>query len=168
VVTAFWSVGLAYAVHPALPYNPVKLPFAESIRTVVWAPQGWSFFTRDAREARVLVLQQVDGRWRSALRGPNARVANVFGFDRAPRAEGTEMAMLTQAVPPGRWRECEEGIERCLAKGESAIAVRLPVPHPLICGDVVLVVQQPVPWAWLSMPQKVDMPIRSARVSVSC
>lgn len=43
---AVWLLVFVYAVHIALPFNPIRLPF-ETSEIRAWMPEGWAFFTRN-------------------------------------------------------------------------------------------------------------------------
>ena len=62
-----------YALHGAMPYNPIKLPFESEIGARYWIPQGWKFFTKSPHDENMLLFSQgEDGQWASANLGPIA------------------------------------------------------------------------------------------------
>src|SRR5690606_6732348 len=64
-----WSTVTVYALHGALPYNPVKLPFQDRFNIRLFLPEGWAFFTRDPREDRMLpYLRGAEAGWTRASR----------------------------------------------------------------------------------------------------
>jgi antimicrobial peptide system SdpA family protein len=167
-VVGVWLVVVAYATHSAMPYNVVRLPQEGAVQPLMWMPQGWSFFTRDAREARLTVLRQTSSGWISALRSPHAQPSNLFGFNRTSRAEGTESAQFVTMLPVSAWSACDSTVVSCLATYTSSVQLKSPVPVPLLCGKLALVSQAPVPWAWLSLGSRVQMPSKVARVDIQC
>jgi antimicrobial peptide system SdpA family protein len=168
-VVLFWMTVVAYAVHPALPYNPVHLPFADQLRSLVLAPQGWAFFTRDPREEKQLIYGRgPDGAWWSMMLAPHARMSNALGLDRRSRAQGVEMALLISVAPQDGWRDCEGTVEACLRRLPPGAAARNPSPHPTLCGSLAIVLQKPVPWAWVDSRRPVSMPSRMLPLEVAC
>jgi antimicrobial peptide system SdpA family protein len=163
-----WLVAIAYAIYPALPYSPARLPLAESAHTALWAPQGWSFFTRDPREEKQTVYVRHGSEWESALLAPHDRPANLAGLRRKSRAQGVEMALLVNGFSNNDWQPCTESLEQCLAQLSSGHEVKNISPAPTMCGTVAVVLQKPVPWAWARSSRPVTMPFRILPLEVSC
>ena len=87
-----WLVVAIYVLDASLPFNPIRLPFEQALQLRRIVPEGWAFFTRDPREPQPLPFSRgPDRRWRSASLGPNGRWVHAMGFDRTPRAQGTEL-----------------------------------------------------------------------------
>jgi antimicrobial peptide system SdpA family protein len=170
-VAMAWSVLTLYAVHIELPVNALDLPFESSIKTTLQAvvPEGWGFFTRDPREARLLPFLRTEGSWLGASEGPNGEPWNAFGFNRAARAQGVEMGLLETMVPNNAWKECSDEIPNCLDTAASSVQVSNPTPSPTLCGDVGLAQREVVPWAWAaSTPDESQMPSKVVRLNVKC
>ena len=171
VVGALWGVVGVYALAVALPASPLDLPFAEeralTIRALV--PQGWAFFTRSPREPRVIPYAPAeDGTWRSVHARRHAEPAQVFGLNRSSRAQGVEMGLLLDAVGSDGWRECDDGPAACIAATPRSIATENVSPEPTLCGPVVLVRQEPLPWAWSRTSSQESMPVQTAGLEISC
>lgn len=166
-----WSVLILYAVHIELPVNALDLPFESSIKPNLQAviPEGWGFFTRDPREARLLPYVRPAGAWQAASEGPNGEAWNEFGFNRAARAQGVEMGLLEFAIPTDAWKDCTEAIPSCLDKSPASMQVSNPTPHPTLCGDVGLAHRDTLPWAWAaSVLDETSMPSKVVRLTVKC
>jgi antimicrobial peptide system SdpA family protein len=158
-----------YSAQPALPPNPLRLPFAQRMETGLLLPQGWKFFTRDPQEERILVFtRNRGGRWRPATLGPIARPANRFGVSRIPRAQGVETGLLMSRMSKRDWRDCATRPEECLRSAPAVRNLRNRSPRPTLCGAVGLVLQKPVPWAWSRADEEIVMPSRVARLEVLC
>jgi antimicrobial peptide system SdpA family protein len=167
-VAIVWMAVIAYAIFPVLPYSPVRLPFAHEAMTVLWAPQGWSFFTRDPREEKQTLYVRNGSTWESASLAPHARLSNFGGLRRKSRAQGVEMALLINGVPATEWQHCSASLQECLAQLPAGRAVRNTSPAPTLCGTVAVVLQKPVPWAWARSARPVTMPFRMLPLEVSC
>ena len=166
-----WSVLILYSVHIELPVNALDLPFESTIKPNLQAviPEGWGFFTRDPREARLLPFLRDAGGWRSASEGPNGEAWNAFGMNRAARAQGVEMGLLEFAIPTDTWKDCNEEIANCLDKTPTSMHLSNPTPHPTMCGEVGFAHRDTVPWAWAaSTPDESSMPSKVVKVNVKC
>jgi antimicrobial peptide system SdpA family protein len=166
-------VGVAifsYAVHAPMPANAVSLPGERSMKLSIQQllPQGWAFFTRNPREPDLLLFTlDRDGQWRDAMRPPHAEPRNAFGFARASRTQGVEAGVLISRLTDQRWQECRILPVDCLRRAPT-VTVANPTPKPTVCGDIGLVSQPPVPWAWSRSGRTVTMPSTVIRLVVSC
>ena len=145
-------------------------PFRLRINTVALAPEGWAFFTRNPREAVVLVHKMRDiGRW-ERLSLANFTPGNLFGLRRSSRLLTTEMALLLRGIPSDRWVPCRASIPECLAREKPAtftVEKKTPAVASL-CGETVLQVVEPVPWAWSSSRDRIRMPSKILKLKVRC
>ncbi|MEZ4363429.1 MAG: SdpA family antimicrobial peptide system protein [Kofleriaceae bacterium] len=167
-LAAAWLVVIGYAAYPALPQSPVRLPLAERAHSYLWAPQGWSFFTRDPRGDRQFVYHKGASGWDPVLLAPHGRLTNLAGLRRRSRAQGVEMALLLENVPPTAWRTCDAPVQVCLSQPSTPREVPNVSPDPTMCGDVAVVLQRPLPWAWARASRPITMPSRVVSLRVSC
>jgi antimicrobial peptide system SdpA family protein len=168
LVGLMWSVPTIYAVHSALPFNPVILPGAGRVDVRLWLPQGWRFFTRDAQEPDLTALRRTATQWTPALSWPYARPTNAFGLNRTARAHGLELGLLLTQLDARAWRRCGAAPAACLDASSAGVRIRSPLSRPALCGDIGLVQQRPVPWAWTQSGRGVTMPSTVVRVWIEC
>jgi antimicrobial peptide system SdpA family protein len=158
---------VAAVLSAALPASAFD-PFPTGVKRTVAAalPEGWSFFTKSPRDPSTVVYgREPDGRWRDITAGPSARPGRLMGLNRAGRAQGTEIAVLTDQMPAGAWQHCDRPPLDCLS-GATVSATVTNTSHRTVCGDVGFVVQEVLPWAWRDAPTV--MPSNVARVRVAC
>lgn len=164
-----WLVVFSYSIHAAMPFNPIKLPFAEKIQIRMFITQGWKFFTRNPREEDIKVfVNEGDSRWVSALVGPNASPSNFFGIKRDSRTQGIEIGLISTSIRNDQWSDCKEKLADCFTNATFAGNISNPTAKPTLCGEVILVRQQPVPWAWSRSRKEVVMPSKLVAVNVLC
>jgi antimicrobial peptide system SdpA family protein len=158
-----------YALHSALPSNPIELPFEHALHVRDWFPEGWAFFTAPAQhDMRLPFARASEGApWVSANAGPNARAENYYGMRRGARLQNLEVEILSEQAPETSWTSCDEANASCF-DAAPPVAVKNPTHAPTLCGDVVLVVQKPVPWAWSHLKTAVSMPAKVLRLEVTC
>lgn len=165
---ALAAVAVVYVLHAALPATPFELPFGnpQAFRTVV--PEGWGFFTMSPRTPDVVVYGvRADGGWDRLTVGAHEGAGSLMGLNRRNRSQGTEVAIVANQLRPEEWTACEREPLDCLAAmparpGRVANVSNL---HS-ICGEVGLVMQDVLPWAWRGLPTV--MPSKVIRVVVSC
>jgi len=169
VLGSVWLIVAAYAVHSALPPNPIALPFEQWAHVPFWAPEGWALFTRDPRKEDLLLYVRTGDRWISASMAPHARPGNAFGLNRASRAQRVEADLLVTQLPATAWQPCQEDPIRCLEKAPLAAALPNLSPPPTLCGSVGIALQAPLPWKlWRTSGNTMTMPSRVARLDVGC
>jgi antimicrobial peptide system SdpA family protein len=166
-----WSLLILYAVHIELGVNALDLPFESTIKPPLQAviPEGWGFFTRDPREARLLPFRNESGVWLAANEGPNGEPWNALGFNRAARAQGVELGVIETAIPSEAWKPCSAEIADCFDKLSTPTTVTNPIPNPTLCGDVGLAKRNVLPWAWASsVSDETGMPSNVVRLKITC
>lgn len=165
---ALAAVAVVYVLHAALPATPFELPFGnpQAFRTVV--PEGWGFFTMSPRTPDVMVYgARPDGGWRQLTVGAHEGADSLMGLNRRNRSQGTEVAIVANQLPPERWSACEREPLDCLtALSPQPVRVSNFSNLHSVCGDVGLVMQDVLPWAWRGLPT--EMPSKVVRVVVSC
>lgn len=172
-LSALWAVIAVYSAHAVLPANVLELPLRDSLAQPANAlvPQGWAFFTKSPRDP-LLTAYEFDERG-EAYRIPEVTASdyrNLFGVNRRGRAIGTELALLLDLVPPDRWVDCLPGEDGCLARLRTSPPHRVttPVPGPRLCGEVALVEESVVPYAYRDLVDQRVVVNRAAYLTVEC
>ncbi|WP_075007689.1 SdpA family antimicrobial peptide system protein [Stigmatella aurantiaca] len=166
-----WTTVTVYALHAALPHNPIHLPFEDQANIRMVLPEGWAFFTRDPRSDRMLpYIRGPGGQWTWASQTPNFQLQNSFGLDRAARAQGVELGLLLDEARDAGRQDCEDDPLACLEQAPVGQKLSNRSPRPTLCGQVGLVFQKAVPWAWSRSAQerRVTMPSKVLRLDVEC
>ncbi len=133
LVAVPYVVVATYSAFGGLPYNSIHLPGVTAIAPVRWLPQGWAFFSRDAREQDLYLWRWSDGRWQPASRAPHGEPRNLFGFARASRSQRAEAAALAGSVPDSLWSDCRAADTQCLEL-EGVGVPPSGVHRPSLCG----------------------------------
>ena len=166
-----WGTAGLYVVHAQIPRNVLELPFERTLKSAIpfFVPEGWAFFTRDPREPRLLPYRRgADGRWTYGHAGPHADIRNVFGLDRISRAQGVEIGLLLGDLADTAWQQCADAPTLCLDELPRTVSITNRSPGPSLCGDVGLVRQEPVPWAWARVERETVMPSTGTRLDIRC
>lgn len=169
-ITALVCVaGILFAAEPAVTFNPTKPLLAQDYRPIqVILPQGFAFFTRDAREKDLYLYREEDRGWTSAMMGPNSRPANLFGLNRKSRAQNVESALILSKIKPNIWWDCDEEPSSCLEQDIVRDTVRNVVPQPTLCGPHGFALQEPVPWAWSKSRDSITMKSQITKIHIQC
>ena len=108
-----WSMVIVYVLRGALPSHPFPATPPERQRLLSISPQGWAFFTRNAREPADYFYRREGAKW-VRLGYPNSSSRNFFGLKKDTRPFGVEMGSLMSQVSTDEWIACEAGLETCL------------------------------------------------------
>ena len=150
-------------------FNPVqnKHNYKRLVYTLV--PQGWAFFTRNAREAQTMVYR-VNGDQLELLHHRHSCWHNFFGLSRRTTVYFSEIQGIRSQLTDTDFMSSKWNFQ-ANKTGEfptEKVEVKNNIANPLLCGDYVLVFQKHVPWAWSKNIDKIDMPAKVARVEVAC
>lgn len=153
----------------SLPFNPsrTKIDFQKSVFTFL--PQGWAFFTRSPREAQV-VLYCYDNGDLKRVNHKHSSHYNIFGLRRKSTAIMSELQYFKMNIPEENYINTEWNYQRDLIGEipENSIEVSNEYSAPLLCGEYVLVFQEPVPWAWLDSVEEIKMPAKVIKLDITC
>jgi antimicrobial peptide system SdpA family protein len=163
----FWATVLAYTIHPILPDNPIQLPFEDVSPLTHLLPQGWSFFTRNPRLPDPYVYVRSPDGWQLAPSFAADRDPLAF-FSRSSKLPGVEADRILHDLPQLEWQECRNHPSDCLATAPLGGTVKNTFPMPSLCGDIGLVSQELIPWAWSRATEEIIMPSKVLRVRALC
>lgn len=160
-----------YSVRTSLPYNPARLPFETPKNNTnfrAFFPEGFSFFTRNPREPQVEVYKLEGGRL-ELLTIANASHKNWFGIVKSSRAQNIETGYLLSKIKADDWLSCKGPLIACVTHEMTPVLeLKTNYSSPLLCGELVITVKKPVPWAWSNSMDPKNMPTEFARILIRC
>lgn len=163
-----WSTVIAYAVHPVLPFNAIRLPGESALDVELLLPEGWGFFSRNPQdELEHFFRRASDGSWQPLLPDSYASPHFELGLSRRGRASTQEARWVIQRLPAASWIQCTDAATLCLERAPQ-VSIKSAQPQQALCGAVGIVLQEPVPWAWASHKKDVCMPSRVIRLWIEC
>ena len=154
--------------------NPFKMKsvfISTAVRITL--PQGWAFFTKNARED-VFDLYRLN-KSNQLIKIREARQAstlNMFGLKRTARAMGLEFSRIVQKVPAkdsvfGIDYPDVPSVEKAIKEGSiKAIEISTSEKRPLLLGYIVIIKRKVIPWAWSSNYSEINYPINILFVNV--
>lgn len=171
VITTFWVVITIYALKFTLPYNAVALPFNTRVNSTVFRailPEGFAFFTRNPREQQVTILK-LTGNEFQIEKNVNGSIENLLGLKKTARSRDIEMATLISQISESEWLSCKSQLNECATHPETPILfLENKYANPLLCGEYLIVLRNPVPWAWAKSMNSNAMPTLFVRIKVGC
>lgn len=170
----FWIALVIYVLAASLPYNPARsglvskkeLRFSRAI-----LPEGFGFFTRNAREPYLLVYKKTGGEV-ECVSVHNSSYHNLFGLLRKSRALYLEVGSVFATLQDSLWTRTV-GIPGNIFFNQYELplyTVRNMTPKAILCGEYFLQQVEPVPWAWAGTfdENRSGMPSEVIRLNVIC
>lgn len=131
-------------------------------------PQGWGFFTRNPRE-NLTKCYIFDESYKNIITQCSSS-KYVFGLDRACRAKHAELEVLLSQVQDSLWKKrlIQKDSLSLVFSNEKLLDTVVNVFHsPSIFGEVILVKEDRLPWAWSQKKFLINPPIKYAKVFVA-
>lgn len=166
LISVFFVATVGASWTPNVLTSSPRSAVATGIQTLF--PQGWAFFTKSPREpAAVPYIRDDRGRWVNAGSLPQASSVNAFGLSRNQRAESTELAIIASRIPA--FVNCADYVSICLA---TAVPPPTTLPSPTrrqaFCGEVTIVMQEPVKFGYRDRVPEQTRATKIARVEIQC
>lgn len=161
-----WAVVALLVLTLWIPVSPADFTVAQKLNRSILVPEGWGFFTRDAREPQLRVYAAIDGNWRSITR-THSSAHYFFGVRKDARAEGIELANLLAEVPESAWAPCDGSAPACGARTSTTRVVNASLIRRM-CGSLLVESRPPTPWAWAAYGEGARLPGRIARLEADC
>ncbi|UCJ08207.1 SdpA family antimicrobial peptide system protein [Chitinophaga pendula] len=158
---------LYFVALASLPNNPVALKSNSRFHVISFLPEGWAFFTRNAREDVLYVYKkQPDGHW-ELVNVPGSSLRFIFGLNRKGRAIGPEIAVLLRQLNDEDWLESRYPVSSFFKTDTlRPHIVNNTAPDPACSGDLIFQLTPPIPWAWAGSGKEIIMPYKIIRLYV--
>lgn len=147
------------------PDDPVRLSFN------ILASENYAFFTKNPEASTLNAFRRECGTVKDITATPQNKPGNLFGLSRTQRAQGPELASLSNRHKTS-WTACSAGVpkERCLrsAFNKPAATAADTSPVPTACGDIVLADEIPVPWSYRNLIRQNHTITRTMHLHVRC
>lgn len=145
-------------------FNPLTMDYQKSKLIFAIIPEGWGFFTRDAREPRTLIYKKKDDEL-VLINDSGASPKYLFGLSRKTRRQNIELGQLVGQIPDSiwvacpskRWKDCEPSYTHLVSD---------PFKHPVLEGEYIIIKQNPVPWAWSKSYNDIKMPFELSKILI--
>src|SRR5690606_8020796 len=153
------------------PFNPIQheLPFLKNIFDIT--PQGWAFFTRDAREEQIYIYRIDDQNSLHKINQKHSDATNLFGLSR----ESSKLAIETENIlyefqNKDVFLSTDWNYDAMIIGEipENYINVKNKINSPILCGNYLFVYHRIVPWAWSKSKKTIKMPARVIKLKIEC
>lgn len=162
---ALWGAFVVWTAVCALPHNPLSPGLGMERHMRLLLPEGWGFFTRDARE-KDLLIAHFGSSGQLRIEPPHAHVDNAFGLLRKTRVLAVEANQIL-SESQARFTPCRGSLADCLAQAPVQ-KLASNAARPYLCGDLALLRRAPVPWSWIGLLSADEMPTEVYRARIRC
>jgi antimicrobial peptide system SdpA family protein len=162
LLSMFFVSVITVIILSSAPLTPMTMSYSKSSTIYKIVPQGFAFFTRDAREPVVLFYEKNNNEY-NLLNHSSADPDNMFGLLRSSRRTNIEIAHILSKIKDENWQECPQG-KRCNA--DSVITIVNDFPSATLKGDYVAKMTTPIPWAWSKSKHEIIMKHKLIEISI--
>jgi antimicrobial peptide system SdpA family protein len=154
----------------SLPFNPASIGLSGKKIITGIIPQGWAFFTRDPREAQVILYKVTQHGELEPIPQRHTQSHNIFGLKR----ESTKILLELQFIKEQLTDSTFENTRWNYQANRTGIyplhihEVVNKIKEPILCGNYVLVIQDYIPWAWSGYMQTIQMPAKAINIRIRC
>lgn len=152
-----------YVAFASIPFNPLSLSFSKSYLYSL-VPEGWGFFTKNPKEEVALIFKRTsDDHWELFSRS-NADSEFLFGISRKNRRVLAETQYLVDRLRDSLFLPRQGKALDFVTK--NIILTKSAFNNPILKGDMIVVKQKRLPWAWSSNYKRINMPYKAVRIYV--
>lgn len=142
-------------------YNTLSEKFENKKIVFSLFPQGWAFFTRNPREGQVILYQKNNGKFVEVpFKHNNYRYA--FGLNRTCTKVYTELGYIRKNINDSSFKAIEWNYQEKIFTNKldnlETITLQNPLKNGILNGKYLLVIQEPIPWAWSKNAKRIKMP----------
>src|SRR5262249_24867031 len=170
ILTLGWATLIVCVALGSIANSPLHPSFRQRVSVLAIMPEGWAFFTRNPREAVTRVYKKAAGLNWLLISEPNFSKRHLYGFHCAGRLITNELGNLLSGLAPERWTECKGPVGECMDRRllEPIVIHKQPRVLKELCGEIVVQVTEPLPWAWARRRTQEEMPSKWIKLDVNC
>lgn len=147
-----------------LDLNPISIAQKEAKLIFTLAPQGWGFFTRSPRELQTLIYIKKNAKY-ELVNKSGSDPEYLFGLSRYSRRKNIELGQIFSTLPDSIWSVCPtREIFDC--DSGKVFSVKNVYKNSACFGDYLLILSEPIPWAWAKSYNRITMPFKYCKIRV--
>jgi antimicrobial peptide system SdpA family protein len=128
-------------------------------------PQGWAFFTRNPREQALLFYKKENQQW-VLVNSSGGSYNKLFGLSRLSRRQNIEFGGLAAQLNfVKNWVNCDNNLpDACMPDSINVLYTKF--KKPLVFGEYIVRLVEPVPWAWRTVMTEEQRKSRVLKIMV--
>ncbi len=157
-ITVVWLVFLVFLIFSSF-RSPISPPLTQQMAVTKILPEGWGFFTRDAREP-MTKFYTVSGSYFKEKNLSCSGRKYYYGLSRNCRYEYAEVDYLSSLKPDSTYTQGIGKLSKFNIAGIVPDTVVNRFSNHKIKGEILIVKQDRLPWAWSESYQITEMPFK--------
>jgi antimicrobial peptide system SdpA family protein len=168
ILVLAWGFVINLLVVSFAPYNPLTPSVSARLNISLLAPQGWAFFTRNAREPNTFIYAKNNNNKFAVIDNQkNTSRSNLFGISRDARSLSAEVVEILKQVDTSKWSAPSTNDWEDQFKKTNCVSVINKSLHPILKDTVFIEYKEKVPWAWVKADDQVKMPSKTIKLYVT-
>lgn len=149
--------------------NPIKLNVNLNNKIFTFVPQGWAFFTRNPREAQI-ILYKVSNNRLDLIPQRHSSIENLYGLNRNASKLMAELQFIKAKLNLNLYKNTVWNYQenKFSEIPREAVMIKNQMEYQLLCGEYIVVFQKTIPWAWSKSMKKLKMPSKIIRLKIVC
>ncbi len=171
-ITIFLAVNFILIV--SIPENPIKsrYPFFSERKTKSFLAQGWSFFTKNARdkEAYIYKIDTIQNTAEKVMLR-NTQISQLLGIKRENRIINSKISRVVEGIDANLWIKYRGKVTEYLeepANLKKLNIVSIKISKPSLCGLYCIGMKKPIPWSWINLKKTVYMESELILINFKC
>lgn len=166
LAVSFWLIINIFLV--TVKGNPIEITNEVHSRVLNFIPQGWAFFTRNPREAQIIIYKIDNDSIIKPYPQRHSSFTNLFGLKRTSSKILTELQLLKLKTSDSLYSDMEwnyqiNKLEKFTTK---SFEYKNEIFDPILLGEFIVVYQKPVPWAWSKSIKEIKMPSKIIKFKI--
>jgi len=165
----FWLFILFFLLIASISESIINVSRISKIRSTVFMPEGWAFFTKNPREEN-FVLYKKEGHGWDLKTIQAGSYKNIFGLNRKIRIANQELGMLLSNYTNPQWVDLKgrmnDPSNTVLLDTLSARDVVDHSHYPIFTGEYILQKVYNVPWVWYSSNPDLVMDSKISKIHI--
>ena len=164
-----WILVIFFSIIIYSEENPIRLLISNKLYLQSYFPQGWAFFTKNARDPNIEIFAILNGKIQKKPFQRQGDLHNLLGLKRDARAMGCEYGYLLDKVKNDtlEWTKFTNFNNIELSSIKSYVVNNFN-KKPLLKDYILLIRTPPVPWAWSKNKENIKLPVEVIKLKVIC
>lgn len=147
--------------------SPISLTNNVNDNFSTFIPQGWAFFTRDPREAQILIYKIEKGII-VPVEQKHSSIYNLIGINRKASKILSELQMLIYKIDKKKFVDFKWNYQTHCYDNKIIKPIKLKNEFykPILKGEYLIIFQKPVPWAWSKSINNLKMDAKGIKINV--
>ena len=153
-------------------FNALSESLEEKKIVFTLSPQGWAFFTRSPKEAQLLLYKIEDSKIKD-LHHKHSHYSNYFGLSRSCTKTFSELQLIKSKIQDSLYVDIKfnyllsDPIKQLELDKINSVTVKNQFKMAYLNGKYIFIIQDILPWAWLSSRNKLYMNAKAIIIEIT-